>query len=522
MERTTEELRKIVHEAEISYENEVELAQASILERYRTLSLAQTEYDEAKAEFDSNVKSGSTQAPMPVAVDLSKLSGYFVGNTNYCNDGWNSTPYFSLKRSEFEARIEPKPNQDTISRISMGKPSRELLRLAVKPPFHWREVTRKALGQAVNGVARTMCVNAKEEAVVRGWTSREWNAVRARGGKKLARFTADELMCRYVNVDAPWVRNTSGKRKWGEAEETKLENIRNNAKEQTSWVKVAQLLNTGRSPMECFRKVIEMEDDGSLWKVGSWDEAETTRLISLVDQYGRSNWNTISLILGNRTASACRSRYEKRLNPSTKKGRWTTAEDSQLSDAIEKIGEMNWSKIEALVPGRTDVQCRERYRSAGFQKLARYQRWNWREDCLLLVLRNSNGNTNWDHIEATFRGRRSLKECQKRWRRMVKYKEEFIATGERRYHMRNSFSASAGWYTQRDATSGEIEKYIEAGAKPVSFVFSTVAAADIEIESASGSENNAEISPVEPSGEKRLLEDTDTGRGGKRARHKES
>lgn len=179
MEKTAAELRKIVRDAEYAYRTEVDSAQAKIVERYRTLSLAQTEYDEAKAEFDE-FDSKSRTAQAAAAVDLGKISGYF-GNDKKSHDGWNSHAYFSLKKSAFEPRVEPKPNQDTIYRLSLGNPSRELLRMAVKSPVHWRAAMRNALKQAVNAVAKTLKVDVKEESVVRNWSSREWNAVRARG-----------------------------------------------------------------------------------------------------------------------------------------------------------------------------------------------------------------------------------------------------------------------------------------------------------------------------------------------------
>lgn len=42
-------------------------------------------------------------------------------------------------------------------------------------------------------------------------------------------------------------------------------------------------------------------------------------------------------------------------------GRWTPDEDKRLRVATMLFGAKNWKKIAQFVPGRTQVQCRERY-----------------------------------------------------------------------------------------------------------------------------------------------------------------
>lgn len=49
------------------------------------------------------------------------------------------------------------------------------------------------------------------------------------------------------------------------------------------------------------------------------------------------------------------------MDPSIRRGKWTATEDDFLRCAVELYGPQNWSTIQKYVPGRTDVQCRERW-----------------------------------------------------------------------------------------------------------------------------------------------------------------
>jgi hypothetical protein len=41
-------------------------------------------------------------------------------------------------------------------------------------------------------------------------------------------------------------------------------------------------------------------------------------------------------------------------------GRWTLEEDAKLGDAVKELG-TNWAAVTAMVPGRTNKQCRYRW-----------------------------------------------------------------------------------------------------------------------------------------------------------------
>ena len=61
-----------------------------------------------------------------------------------------------------------------------------------------------------------------------------------------------------------------------------------------------------------------------------------------------------------RTGQQCLHRWQKSINPAIRRARWTPPEDDRLRDAVRLYGH-NWANVQYHVPGRTDVQCRERW-----------------------------------------------------------------------------------------------------------------------------------------------------------------
>jgi myb proto-oncogene protein len=59
----------------------------------------------------------------------------------------------------------------------------------------------------------------------------------------------------------------------------------------------------------------------------------------------------------------CRYRWVESLDPNItlgKKGKWTVEEDAKLTEAVEELG-TNWARVAAMVPSRTNTQCRYRW-----------------------------------------------------------------------------------------------------------------------------------------------------------------
>ncbi|KAL3195339.1 hypothetical protein MRX96_015812 [Rhipicephalus microplus] len=55
------------------------------------------------------------------------------------------------------------------------------------------------------------------------------------------------------------------------------------------------------------------------------------------------------------------NRYHRSLHPNIKRGRWSAQEDVMLLVAVKPYGDVSWSKVASMVPGRTHGQCRNRY-----------------------------------------------------------------------------------------------------------------------------------------------------------------
>jgi len=93
----------------------------------------------------------------------------------------------------------------------------------------------------------------------------------------------------------------------------------------------------------------------------NWSSEEDDILLRAVEKYGEKNWQLIADELESRTGQQCLHRWLKTLKPGIHKGKWNDEEDKQLDIATQSYGVGNWSLICKHVPGRTDVQCRERY-----------------------------------------------------------------------------------------------------------------------------------------------------------------
>ncbi|XP_058085259.1 transcriptional regulator ATEG_03638-like [Magnolia sinica] len=91
--------------------------------------------------------------------------------------------------------------------------------------------------------------------------------------------------------------------------------------------------------------------------------------------FGQKNWMKIAQFVPGRTQVQYRERWVNTLDSSLNMEPWTEEEDSKLKAAIAKHGHC-WSKIAALVPPRTDNQCR-RDREGDWSTAARSMLRTW-------------------------------------------------------------------------------------------------------------------------------------------------
>jgi myb proto-oncogene protein len=105
-------------------------------------------------------------------------------------------------------------------------------------------------------------------------------------------------------------------------------------------------------------------------RTGKWTEYEDSKLRDAVQRYGGKDWNAIATLVPGRTKMQCCHRWHDVLDPSIDRangrtGKWTPDEDSKLKDAVQTHSSKDWAAIAVLVPGRTRLQCKNRWRSIG-------------------------------------------------------------------------------------------------------------------------------------------------------------
>jgi hypothetical protein len=91
-----------------------------------------------------------------------------------------------------------------------------------------------------------------------------------------------------------------------------------------------------------------------------WTQEEDAKLTDAVKKHGADNWNAIAALVPARNYKQCAQRWAESLDPDINQGKWTPEEDEKLTEAVTKHGS-NWVPVAALVPGRTNTQCRHRW-----------------------------------------------------------------------------------------------------------------------------------------------------------------
>jgi hypothetical protein len=162
-------------------------------------------------------------------------------------------------------------------------------------------------------------------------------------------------------------------------------------------------------------------------RTGTWAEDEDSKLKDAVQRHGSKDWGAISALVPGRTRIQCRNRWHNALNPSIaptagREGKWTAVEDSKLKDAVQTHGGKDWAAITALVPGRTRSQCRDRWRDAFDPSIDRANgrtgTWAEDEDSKLKDAVQRHGGKDWAAISALISGRTKHQCCQ-RWHHVL-------------------------------------------------------------------------------------------------------
>jgi hypothetical protein len=242
--------------------------------------------------------------------------------------------------------------------------------------------------------------------------------------------TKIQCMNRWHDVLDPNIGGASGRTgKWTEDEDSKLQDA-----VQThggkDWVAISALV-PGRTRKQCYSRWqndLYRRIGGASGRTGKWTEDEDSNLKDAVQTHGSKEWAEIAALLPGRTTKQCRQRWQEVLNPTTgrasgRKGKWTSVEDSKLKDAVQTHGDKGWSAISALILGRTEKQCGQRWRDALDPSIGgasgRTGKWTAVEDSKLKDAVQTHGDKGWSAISALIQGR-TKKQCNNRWNSVLK------------------------------------------------------------------------------------------------------
>ncbi|XP_022943941.1 transcription factor MYB59-like [Cucurbita moschata] len=103
--------------------------------------------------------------------------------------------------------------------------------------------------------------------------------------------------------------------------------------------------------------------EGQEIRKGPWTEQEDIQLICFVGLFGDRRWDFIAKVSGlNRTGKSCRLRWVNYLHPGLKRGKMTAQEERLVLELHNKWGN-RWSKIARKLPGRTDNEIKNYWRT---------------------------------------------------------------------------------------------------------------------------------------------------------------
>jgi myb proto-oncogene protein len=154
-----------------------------------------------------------------------------------------------------------------------------------------------------------------------------------------------------------------------------------------------------------------------------WTQGEDATLIEAVKELGM-DWVAVAALVPSRTNHQCRQRWLKGLYHDSphRIDKWTPAEDAELTDTVKELGLNNWAAVAARVPGRINEQCRRRWvdclDSPNLRHATADTRWTSEELALLTDAVKELGTKNWGAVAARVPGRTKT-QCRPRWHRTL-------------------------------------------------------------------------------------------------------
>jgi hypothetical protein len=236
-----------------------------------------------------------------------------------------------------------------------------------------------------------------------------------------ANASADPL--KYTQPNAGATRATL--LRWTLEEDAKLTHaVANTSKKKrgkTDWPAVSELI-PGRTNIQCWHRWHDVLDPSIALTAGGkgkWTAVEDKKLKDAVQTQGGKNWVAISALVPARTKIQCRKRWKEVLDPRIaltggSKGKWAEDEDSKLMDAVQTHGDKDWVAISLLVPGRTKKQCNNRWHDTLDPSIGRASgrkgKWTAVEESQLNHALQTHTDKDWVAISLLVPGR-TKKQC---------------------------------------------------------------------------------------------------------------
>jgi phage gp37-like protein len=151
----------------------------------------------------------------------------------------------------------------------------------------------------------------------------------------------------------------------------------------------------------------------------NWNGEEDAKLIEAVKKHGK-DWSLVAAMVPGRTNVQCRMRWVvvDILDPANRKNGktrvcWKPEEDTKLAEAVKKHG-TDWVKVAEMVPGRMNHQCRTRWVDTLDSTIGKSAgKWAPEEDIKLTEAVIKYG-ADWVAVAAMVPGR-SNHQCRTRW-----------------------------------------------------------------------------------------------------------